>query len=386
MRKAQICTLLAVFLAAPPFLLADFSYQETTQITGGSLLSVMKIAGALSSQARQATSPIVANVYLKGNRMAHASPQSIEIVDLDKQTITSIDTVKRTYTIVTFEQMKEQLAQAEKAMEEKQAEAAAPASGPNAAADANDNAKNVKMSFDVHVRKTGATQQVSGLDTNEAILTLMMNATDTSTQQKGAMGITNDMWLAAEIPGYDQLRAFNKRMTEQMGQIFSGSGVDMSRMLNGQPGANQALSDLAKQMQEVQGVPVLQVMRMGATNNGQPLPAASEAPLPTDSGPKMPSAGDVAKQSASSAISSRLGGLGGGFGGFGHKKKPAPEEQPAAAPAAQADGQAPPPTSAVLMETRTESSGFSTDPVDEAHFRIPEGYMQVETTAPNAGR
>ena len=58
------------------------------------------------------------------------------------------------------------------------------------------------------------------------------------------------------------------------------------------------------------------------TANGQPLPAASEAPLPASNGPAMPSAGDVAQQTATSVIASKLGGLG-VFGGFGHKKKAA---------------------------------------------------------------
>ena len=50
-------------------------------------------------------------------------------------------------------------------------------------------------------------------------------------------------------------------------------------MLAQNPGAGQALSDMAKEMQKLKGVPIMQVMRMGTTINGQPLPAASEAPL-----------------------------------------------------------------------------------------------------------
>ncbi|HEY4051485.1 MAG TPA: hypothetical protein VGM27_31880 [Acidobacteriaceae bacterium] len=357
------CAVLAAMVATPSSLFADFSYQETNQMTGGALLGMMRMAGMLSSQAHQANQPIQSYIYLKGNRMARVSPQSIEITDLDKDTITHIDPVKHTYTVTTFEQMKEQLAEARRQMENKQAEQ------PTAQ---NPDAQNVQMSFDARVRKTGAAKQVSGLDTSEAILTLMMNATDTQTAQKGSMGITNDMWLAPEVPGYDQVREFSKRMAERMGEVFADSGFNMSRMLAGQPGATQALADLAKEMQEVQGVPVLQVMRMGTTTDGQPLAAASEAPLPANSGPQMPSAGDVAKQGAASEIASHLGGFG-GFGGFGHKK-------PASPPADQPppDGQAAQPASAVLLELQTESSNFSTEPVDESHFQIPGGYQQVQ--------
>jgi hypothetical protein len=354
------CAVLAAMVATPTSLLADFSYQETSQITGGALLGMMKMVGVLSTQARQANQPIQSYVYLKGNRMARVSPQSIEITDLANDTITHIDPEKHTYTVMTFEQVKEQLAEAQSRMKKQLAEQPA---APNPKA---------QLSFDVHVRKTGAAKQVSGLDTNEAILTLMMNATDTQTAEKGSMGITNDMWLAPEVPGYDQVREFSKRMAERMGEVFADSGFNMSRMLAGQPGASQALADLAKEMQEVQGVPVFQVMRMGTTTDGQPLPAASEAPLPTNSGPQTPSAADLAKQGAASEIASHLGGFG-GFGGFGHKKpaSPPPDQAPP-------DGQAAQPTSAVLLELQTESSNFSAASVDESHFQIPEGYQLVQ--------
>src|ERR1035437_6289679 len=105
MRTIQKLTLLACVFAMPTLLFADYSYQETTQITGGSILSMLKMAGALSSQARKAGDPIVSSVYLKDNRMAHVTPDGVEIIDLDKETITHIDTIKRTYTVITFQQI-----------------------------------------------------------------------------------------------------------------------------------------------------------------------------------------------------------------------------------------------------------------------------------------
>ena len=56
----------------------------------------------LSSQARKAGDPVVSTIYIKGNRMAKVNPDSIEIIDLDKETITSIDNLKHTYTVMTL--------------------------------------------------------------------------------------------------------------------------------------------------------------------------------------------------------------------------------------------------------------------------------------------
>src|SRR5664280_3168049 len=95
---------------------------------------MLKMAGAFSSQARKVGDPIVSNVYLKDNRMASVSRDSIEIIDLDKETVTHIDTLKRTYTVITFQQMKEQMEKAKQEMEKHQAApaASAPAAKPDA--------------------------------------------------------------------------------------------------------------------------------------------------------------------------------------------------------------------------------------------------------------
>src|SRR6202035_3035352 len=148
---------------------------------------------------------------------------------------------------------------------------------------------------------------------------MTMIATDQKTQQSGNMAVTNDMWMVPEIPGYDQVREFDRKMVEKMGLMTSGVGMDFSRMLAQNPGATQAMSDMGKEMEKIKGVPVMQVMRMGSTTDGKPLPAASEAPLPPDNSPAMPSGSDVAKQGMASALNSKLGGF--GFGGFGKKKK-----------------------------------------------------------------
>ena len=190
-----VCAVLLWSAAERP-LLADASYKETTQITGGSLVGMMKMAGAFSSQARKANQPITSEVYVSGNRMARIRPDSAEIIDLDARTITHIDSVKHQFSTTTFEQMQQQIEQAQR-----DAEAKAKEAKPDAQTKpADQTQQNVDMSFDVHVRQTGATKQVSGLNTEESIMTVALHATDKSTQQTGTLAITNDMWLASSTP------------------------------------------------------------------------------------------------------------------------------------------------------------------------------------------
>ncbi len=370
--------------------LADFQYQETTQITGGSMLGMMKFASHFSHQAKDIGAPIVSNVYVQGNRMARIDPQSIQIIDLDKGMITNVDLVKHTYTQMTFEQMRQQFQQAVTQAKAEQAKQQATAPPPQQKQD------NVQVSFKVNVRTTGASKQVSGVGANESILTLQMIGTDTTNGQQGAFAITNDMWMAPEVPGYDELLEFQKRYAAKMGDVFTGSGLSSS-LAAMQPAASQGMSDMVKEMSKLKGIPVEQIMRMGATANGEPLPAASEAPLPpSSSGPQMPSVSDMAQQSATnvanqsasnatSKLASKMGGYGssalsgfsglGGFHGFGHKKQPQPPPPEDDAAAQQT------PAATVLMESTTELTAFSSAPIDSARFAVPAGFTEVQPPA-----
>jgi hypothetical protein len=281
---------------------ADFTYQESTQITGGSVVSMMKFAGAFSKQARQVGDPILTSVMVKGNRMIRNSKDHSEIIVLDAGTVTEIDHLRKQYTTVTFEQMRQQM---EAAVAKAKAEQSKQQEQPQQPS--SNDSQNVDLKFNIKVRNTGASKDVAGLSAKESIMTMTVDATDQKFGQTGSLAITTDMYLAPDIPGYDEVRDFDRRYAIK-------------------PAAGKGMADMVEEMSKLKGIPVLQIMRMGTTIDGTPLPAASEAPLPV--GPPPPSAGDIAKQSASSAIMSSLP-----FGGFGKKKKQ--EAPPPATDAAQ---------------------------------------------------
>jgi hypothetical protein len=379
---------LGLCLALPSASFADFRYDETTKITGGSLVSMAKFAGAFSKSARQITDPVNSTILVKGNRMAHINQDSTEIIDLDQETITHIDNAKKQYSVITFAEMKAAMEEAVKKAQ--QQSAAAPAAAPT------NGAPPPEMKFKVNVTNTGASKQFAGLTASESILKMSLEAKDQKSGQTGSMAMTNDMWMAPEIPGNDQVRDFNRRLAEKMGSMMDSSMRSLlsPQMLSAQPGMFSGMADMAKEMQKLKGVPVSQIMRMGSTADGTPLPAASEAPLPPS--PNMPAAGDIAGQAANSAatsatntaaanaenkVGSHMGSFGGvpsslgnlGFGGF-HKKKPAAQEP--AQPAAAQPGAAPQ-NVAVLMESTTEMTSFSSLPVDATLFNVPAGYAKI---------
>src|SRR5690348_1529986 len=107
----RFVTIAGATTLAATSLLADFSYQETTKITGGVVVAAMKMAGVFSKQARQVGEPMQSTVAIKGDRMLHRSEHHATVIDLASETITSIDLDKKTYSVLTFEQMKQAMAQ-----------------------------------------------------------------------------------------------------------------------------------------------------------------------------------------------------------------------------------------------------------------------------------
>ena len=370
--RRRIAFLIALSLTTPTWLFADFQYTESTKISGGSLMSMMKIAGTFSKDARRIGEPVVSSVYVSGNRMARVGSDTTEIVDLDRETVTHIDHQKKQYYTITFQQMKEQMEEVQREAALRQKEHPPEQPKPEPAPNTTD------VKFNVAVRNTGAEKQFSGLDTHESILTLTMQATDKNSGQSGNIAMSNDLWLTPEIPGYQEVRDFQIRYARKLGDVYGSVTAPVVASMKQQmkPGSTQGMGEMAKEVSKLKGVPIYTVMRMGSTADGTPLPAASEAPLPaSDQNAEMPSKGDMAKQGASSAannaIASKLGGFGGMLGGFGHKKKDTPP------PTDDASTQQQQPTSMVMMETISEMSGFSSAPVDPSHFRPPNGYQQI---------
>jgi hypothetical protein len=239
------------------------------------------------------------------------------------------------------------------------------------------------MTFEAHISSTGATRQLDGETAHETLLTITMLANTGDPSAKGGMAATSEMWLIKDAPGMEELRRFSQRMAKEMSVDMTASA--MFSLIAAEPGGAQALAELKKESAKVSGgLPVLQVTRVGMSLDGQPLAAPSVAPLPQSQTQNHGStAGDMGKEVAKGTATqeagsqlSKLGTFGRALGGssmgalLGHTaSKPAPSSAPNTDPA----------TAGVLMESQTETSGFSVSAVDTNSFQIPAGYKLVQS-------
>jgi hypothetical protein len=331
----------AIFLVAACLpALADFSYDQTSKITGGMMAGMMKFAGAFSKQARE---PMVNTVAVKGDRMVHWSAHHASVIDVDKETITDINFDKKQYSVMTFAQMKQMMDEMSQKIK----------SSPDA--------QKADVQFKVSVKDTGEKKQIAGFDTHEMLLTMEMEGADKESGNKGGMNMTADMWLAPKSAGYNEIADFYKRMGKKLDWAPGGMG-----MMGGRPDMAKGMAEVYKEGAKLNGMPVFQVVKMGVHAEGQPQNGqAAQAPPP--------------QQQDQQADKPSIGSVLGGFGGFGKKKKKQDQTESGgeAGAAPQGSGDA----SGSLMEMTIEMSGFSAAAVDSSKFEVPAGFKQVEPEA-----
>lgn len=335
---------IAVFTCTSLF--ADFSYEQTTKITGG----LMKSMSFLSKQLRE---PMKSAVSVKGNRMAMTSAgMSATIIDIDKETMTEVNFEKKTYAVVTFAQMMQALKEMDAKMKSEKG------------------AKQVDMQMKPSVKETGQTRNINGVNARQMILTVDFEGTNPETNQRGVfMSFVADTWLAPAVPGYDEVRSFHERMASKLGWM-----PGLNPMAGGAE-TSRAMAEAYKEFAKMNGIPVLQVSKMGT---GGAVPQG-EAGQQQAAQPQQQQQADTPKPSVGGALG-RIGGRFGGLGGLGRRKnqeeaqqQQQQQQQPAQQQQASAGG---PPT---LMELTTELSGFSAGPVADSAFEIPAGFKQVES-------
>jgi hypothetical protein len=384
---------------------ADASYQSTTQITGGTLIDTVKSVSFLGKSMSNMLAPTSTITMVHVNQKAVVSKDSTEIIDLDKETITRIDNVKKTYTVTTFAQMRQAMADMPKQMQQAQAKMQQ--------AQAQQPKTDIKMSFDATVKNTGVTKEVNGLMAQEQVITVTMKMTDPSaptTDGPNAISyvVTTDAWIAPDPPEIKEIQDFDARMGKKMmegvdmkafaEQMQANGNAGMAMMLGGKPGASDAMAQMGKEMAKLHGTRVLEVTSMGGMGTGMAAPTTAAGAPPA---PPPPSGGSVVGQVATDTASQTASGESSKLGVFGsalsnsafsafRKKKAAPAPAPAATPASAttpaAGAQPAQPVNAVLMSTTTQKTNFSEEPIPFSVFQVPAGFKNVPTSYDHPGK
>jgi hypothetical protein len=370
--KATVAVCLCVLLGVEALpARADFKYSDTARITGGTLKSMMKTVGLFSKQASQAMKPMTQTHYVKGNFMRSDDAEGkVQIIDLGGRRILEIDPQKRTYTEITFEEMKAAMQRAQERAQQKQDSEVKLEGKP-----ATDNKTDPKANINAKVTMTPGTasRQIQGLTANE--MKMQIDMVIQAQQQNGQATQANansgtittsiDSWVAPSVPGYEELADFYQRMAKEISWVPpSNIRVD--------PRVTQSMDEVQKNSTALKGLPLLQYLSMtmaGQNGTGDSSADGSGSGANNSSGDssRARSSSNDTPTNASDAMMKGLGGL------FNKKKK---KDE---ANGEQTNSQNPPPpsTPGALIEMTIEVTSFSNSALDASLFEVPAGFTRV---------
>src|SRR3984885_10093214 len=118
MKFIQVSLASFLLVAATVPARADFKYTETSQMTGGSMLSMMKFAskfarGETKKQEKDMLQPTSTTHYVKGDRLRTDNEDGTsQIIDVAGRRVIFVDNNNKTYAVATFDQIKAAMEQA----------------------------------------------------------------------------------------------------------------------------------------------------------------------------------------------------------------------------------------------------------------------------------
>jgi hypothetical protein len=293
----KIVSLAILTLAASLTARADFSYSTTAKSSGGMM------TGGTNDHATKN--------FFKGNKMKMDRDGTATILDFDAQTITHIDSSQKTYSVTSFNETGEEL-------------------------------KKSETEITIDLKETGQRKDINGYNAHEVVMSMDMD--NPQSHQAGMKArMEMHMWISPDVPGAGEMRAFYQRNTARFpwGAMAGGAG-------RGGQGMQKSLVELQRKMAAMNGVVVLQVMRMKTAGNEAQMAQAQQ---------------QMAKACAQMEEMKAKGG----------QQAASAEQMLARMNCKSAGGSGP----AMMFETTIESSGFSTSAIPESTFAVPAGYKQV---------
>ena len=382
MRTIRALLAMLLLLASTVPARADFKYTETSQVTGGALVGMVKFAsvfarGDAKKQEQQALQPTTTTHYLKGNRLRTDRPDgTAQIIDLEGRRVIAIDLNKKTYAVATFDEIKAAMEQAQQRMQQQMQQNPQQKQQMQQMQDAQ-----IKITPTIHVTPGTGSRVILNQPTSETKvqMDMAMQATATGPNapppgQPNSATMTYvmnmDTFVAKGVSGYQEFAEFYRRMAQEVNWMkLPAMNVQID------PRVAQGMSELQQNSDSLKGFPLLSYvsMTMAATADGQQAgsPNAAQNQQPSNPPPSSStnSSDNTSVDNPSAAMMKSLGNL------FGKKK-----QENSSASSSQAGAPPPNPNSNpnALIEITTQVSSFSDSSLDAGLFDIPAGYAQVQ--------
>jgi hypothetical protein len=238
--------LAAALIAATATLSADVTTTERAHVKFEGMLG--RMIGLFGGN-----DPADSKVVVRGNRKATFGGGRGRIIDLAEEKIYDLDIKRKTYKVTTFEQLRQQMKEARE-----RAEAQAEQAGEKPAGETGP-----EYELDFEVKETGATKQLAGHDTRQAIATVTVRQKGKTLEEGGGLVLTSDMWIAPAIAALDEIHAFDRRFAEKVyGEMTTMTADQLAALLAMHPGFQKAAERLAKERETLAGTPLMTTLTL----------------------------------------------------------------------------------------------------------------------------
>lgn len=194
-------------------LLAEGSVEQKTRVQfGGFIGGIANVFGGKATR-----DGVTSTTAVKGNRLLTGDARAGELVDLSEEKIYRLDYGRKTYTVVTFDELREQYEKAKKEAAEQQKERE------------KDEKKNEGPEYEVDfdIDETGKKEKIGGYDTKQVLVTVTVREKGKKLEQSGGAVLTADMWLGPKLAQMREIHEFNQKYFKQ---LYGDATAEMQQM------------------------------------------------------------------------------------------------------------------------------------------------------------
>lgn len=226
---------------------AEVKTREKSQVKLEGMLG--RMAGMFGGKAVK--EGVISSTAVKGNRKATMNDMRGQIVDLSEEKVYDLDMQKKTYEVMTFEEIRRRMREAQEKAKEAQNEQAKPEEQKPAGQQ-----KEVDVDFDV--KETGQKKQIIGYDAHETVITITVREKGMTLEESGGVVMTTSLWLGPQIPQMKELADFEIRYWKQLqGPDAAVMSADqMAAVMAMYPMVKDAMERMQKEGPKMQGTPL----------------------------------------------------------------------------------------------------------------------------------
>ena len=221
---------------------------------------------------------VVATSAVKGDRMVTLNDTTGRIVDLAEEKVYELDLKKKSYTVVTFAELRQQLKEAQEKAQRDAEKAAKEEAGREKEKEKEADKKAPEMDVEFDVKETGERKAIAGYDAREVVMTITVHEKGRTIEDRGGLIVASDMWLGPEIPAMRELAEFQLRYWKAIAPEAPGmSPEQLATVVAMYPLVKQAMDRLNREQVNMKGTPLLTVTTFDAVKSPDQMTKESES-------------------------------------------------------------------------------------------------------------